>query len=190
MITKRVAREISQRLFWVISRGIWWLKVIPEYRKLEPEIKLSCCRAHVRRKFDEALTALPEKNHESTAAIGLNYCNKLFDIEREIADKSIEERKYVRQEQSKAVCEAFFSWAEAESYRVLPKSLICKAIEYSLKLKKYLLSFLEDGRLELSNNPAEQSIKPFVIGRKNRLFCNTPRRSRFLCNHIFDYRNR
>ena len=144
------------------------------YRKLEPEVKLSCCWAHVRRKFDEALKALPEKNPESTAAIGLTYCNKLFDIEREIADKSIEERKDVRQEQSRAVCEAFFSWAEAESYRVLPKSLIGKAIEYSLKLKKYLLIYLEDGRLELSNNSAEQSIKPFVIGRKNWLFCNTP----------------
>ena len=144
------------------------------YRKLEPEVTLSCCWAHVRRKFDEALKVLPEKNPESSAAIGLAYCNKLFEIEREIADKSIEQRKIVRQEQSKAVCEAFFSWAEAESFRVLPKSSIGMAIQYSLNLKKYLLVFLEDGRLELSNNSAERSIKPFVIGRKNWLFCNTP----------------
>ena len=144
------------------------------YRKLEPEVTLSCCWSHVRRKFDEALKVLPDKNPESTAAIGLSYCNKLFDIEREIADKSVEERKMVRQEQSKAVCEAFFSWAEAESFKVLPKSAIGMAIQYSLNLKKYLLTFLEDGRLELSNNSAERSIKPFVIGRKNWLFCNTP----------------
>ena len=144
------------------------------YRKLEPEVTLSCCWSHVRRKFDEALKVLPEKNPESTAAIGIAYCNKLFDIEREISDKSIEERKMVRQEQSKAVCEAFFSWAEAESFKVLPKSAIGTAIQYSLNLKKYLLTFLEDGRLELTNNSAERSIKPFVIGRKNWLFCNTP----------------
>jgi len=37
-----------------------------------------------------------------------------------------------------------------------------------------LLSFLTDGRIELSNNRAERSIKAFVIGRKNWLFCNTP----------------
>ena len=144
------------------------------YRKLEPEVTLSCCWAHVRRKFDEALKVLPEKSTESTAAIGISYCNKLFDIEREIAYKSIEERKIVRQEQSKAVCEAFFSWAESESFKVLPKSAIGMAIKYSLNLKKHLLIFLEDGRLELSNNSAERSIKPFVIGRKNWLFCNTP----------------
>lgn len=144
------------------------------YRKLEPAVTISCCWSHVRRKFDEALKALPEKNPESTAAKGLVYCNKLFDIERKIEDKSIEERKIVRQEQSKAVCEAFFSWAENESFKVLPKSAIGKAIHYSLNLKKYLLTFLEDGRLELSNNSAERSIKPFVIGRKNWLFCNTP----------------
>lgn len=144
------------------------------YRKLEPKVTLSCCWSHVRRKFDEALKVLPEKSPESSAAIGIAFCNKLFDIEREIADKSIEQRKIVRQEQSKAVCEALFSWAEAESFKVLPKTAIGTAIGYLLNLKKYLLTYLEDGRLELSNNSAERSIKPFVIGRKNWLFCNTP----------------
>ena len=38
----------------------------------------------------------------------------------------------------------------------------------------YLIRYLEDGRLELSNNRAERSIKPFVMGRKNWLFANTP----------------
>lgn len=144
------------------------------YHKLESDVKLSACWAHVRRKFDEALTALPEKNPQSAAAIGLQYCNKLFEIEREIQDFSSEKRKIVRQEQSRSAAEAFFAWAEAESFKVLPKSAIGMAIAYSLKLKKHLLTFLEDERLEISNNSAERSIKPFVIGRKNWLFCNTP----------------
>ena len=38
---------------------------------------------------------------------------------------------------------------------------------------KSLLRYLEDGRLEISNNRAERSIKPFVMGRKNWLFANT-----------------
>jgi transposase len=144
------------------------------YHKLESDVKLSACWAHVRRKFDEALTVLPEKNPQSAATIGLQYCNKLFEIEREIHDFSSEKRKIVRREQSEPVTEAFFAWAETESFKVLPKSAIGMAIAYSLKLKKHLLTFLEDERLEISNNSAERSIKPFVIGRKNWLFCNTP----------------
>lgn len=144
------------------------------YHKLEPDVKLSACWAHVRRKFDEALAVLPEKNPQSAAAIGLQYCNKLFEIERDIKDYSLEKRRMVRQEQGKPVNEAFFVWAEAESYKVLPKSAIGTAINYALKLKRYLSTYLEDERLEISNNSAERSIKPFVIGRKNWLFCNTP----------------
>jgi transposase len=69
----------------------------------------------------------------------------------------------------------FKKWREeTESFKVLPKTAIGTSIGYLLNLKKYLLTYLEDGRLELSNNSAERSIKPFVIGRKNWLFCNTP----------------
>ena len=48
-------------------------------------------------------------------------------------------------------------------------------VEYCLNHWKELNNFLLDGRLELSNNRSERSIKPFVIGRKNFLFCITPR---------------
>ncbi len=49
-----------------------------------------------------------------------------------------------------------------------------KALHYLKEQWPYLIRYLEDGRLELSNNRAEHSIKPFVIGRKNFLFANTP----------------
>ncbi|SES73752.1 IS66 family transposase, partial [[Clostridium] polysaccharolyticum] len=58
--------------------------------------------------------------------------------------------------------------------RTLPQSLVGKAITYVRNQKEYLSSFLKDGRIQLSNNLAEQSVKPFVIGRKNWLFANTP----------------
>ena len=61
------------------------------------------------------------------------------------------------------------------SRKVLPKSLLGSAIGYSLNQEVYLRSYLLDGRLEISNNRAERAIKPFVIGRKNWLFSNTPR---------------
>lgn len=56
----------------------------------------------------------------------------------------------------------------------MPKSNLGNALHYAINQKKYLTSFLNDGRIELSNNCAERSIKLFFIGRKNWLFCNTP----------------
>jgi hypothetical protein len=53
---------------------------------------------------------------------------------------------------------------------ILPKTLFGKAITYAVNQKKWLNHFLLDGRLELSNNRAERSIRPFTIGRKNWLF--------------------
>ena len=55
-----------------------------------------------------------------------------------------------------------------------PKSALGKALYYLLEQWPYLIRYLEDGRLELSNNRAERSIKPFVMGWKNWLFANTP----------------
>jgi transposase len=60
----------------------------------------------------------------------------------------------------------------------LPKSLFGLAVNYGRQQWTKLVRFLEDGRIEISNNAAERSIKPFVIGRKNFLFCNTPRGAR------------
>jgi transposase len=56
----------------------------------------------------------------------------------------------------------------------LPNTLLGKAVYYAQSQRKYLVRYLLDGRLEISNNRAERSIKPFVIGRKNWIFNNTP----------------
>lgn len=141
------------------------------YHRLESDITLCGCWAHARRKFDEALKV---NKQDAVANKGLDYCNKLFEIEREIIEKSDIEKFAIRQDKSKAIAEEFFLWADNQLSRLLPKSLIGTALQYALNQRKYLLSFLKDGRIELSNNRAERSIKPFVIGRKNWLFCNTP----------------
>jgi len=148
--------------------------------KKEPEengITLVGCWAHARRKYDEALKALGAKESPAAGTIhtGLEYCNKLFKIEEEIKVLSPEARIKYRLEQAKPLLAAYFAWAEKTEPIVLPKSKLGEAIGYSLKQRKYLESYLLDGRLEISNNRAERSIKPFVIGRKNWLFSNTPR---------------
>ena len=109
---------------------------------------------------------------------GLTFCNRLFDIERELADATPEERYKVRLEKSVPVLNAFSTWLESQSPRVLPKSLLGQAIRYCQSQWGKLRNFLLDGRLEIHNNRSERSIKPFVIGRKGWLFCNTPRGAR------------
>jgi len=143
-------------------------------------VKLVGCWAHARRKFTEALQALPESASTSTvkAKEGLAYCNKLFEIERKLKDASPEERYQARLEHSKLVLEAFLSWLKEQMPRVLPKSALGKAIKYCRNQWERLETFLEDGRLEIDNNRGERSIKPFVIGRKNWLFSNTSKGAR------------
>ena len=63
----------------------------------------------------------------------------------------------------------------AQSRNAAPQSAFGKAIHYLLEQWPYLTAYLEDGRLEISNNRAERSIKPFVIDRKNFLFANAPK---------------
>lgn len=144
------------------------------------DVTLIGCWAHARRKFDEALKALPASKQSKPVAAkeGLNFCNQLFTIEREIKDASAEERYTLRLERSQPVLEAFSAWLKTQKTKVLPKSALGQAIQYCLNQWEKLVGFLKDGRLEIDNNRSERAIKPFVIGRKNWLFANTPRGAR------------
>ena len=147
------------------------------YNGLPPDITLVGCWAHARRKFDEALKVLPldKRNTPVAAKEGLGFCNQLFAIERELKDVTPEERFRSRQKRSLPVVEAFLAWLKFQAPRVLPKGAFGQAISYCLNQWDKLKAFLLDGRLEIDNNRSERSIKPFVIGRKNWLFSNTPR---------------
>ena len=145
------------------------------YHKLPGNIRVVGCWAHARRKFDEALGTLPqEKRKDSPAAMGECYCSQLFKLEQALAELTPEERYEKRLEQEKPVLDALLSWANEMQTKTAPKSALGKAIHYLQEQWPYLTRYLEDGRLELSNNRAERSIKPFVMGRKNWLFANTP----------------
>jgi transposase len=149
------------------------------YHKV-PDVILVGCWAHARRKFDEALKALPSSKRMTsvTATEGLQFCNQLFAIERDLKDLKPDERYEKRLERSKPVLDAFLSWLKIQKSKVLPKSALGQAITYCLNQWDKLEAFLRDGRLELDNNRSERSIKPFVIGRKNWLFSNTPKGAR------------
>lgn len=144
------------------------------YHNLSNNIKVVGCFAHARRKFDEAIKGMPKKDRAgSLAMVGKRFCDKLFSLERDFALLSTEERFAKRQELSKPVLAEFYKWIAALNHP--PKTGLTAAVVYMRNQREYLERYLEDGRLEISNNRAERSIKPFVIGRKNWLFANTPR---------------
>jgi len=151
------------------------------YHNLPPDIIPVGCWAHVRRKFADILKSLPDYNKPGSLAMrGVDFCDKLFDLEREYAvlpnDDHFKARYEARLEISKPIIGEFFIWAESvygKNIKATVQSNMGKALAYALNQRPQLENVLKDGRLELSNNRAERSIKPFTIGRKNWLFSNT-----------------
>ena len=142
------------------------------YHDLGADITVVGCWAHARRMFDEAVKSLPKgKAKGSSASKGLAYCNLLFEIEQGLSEETAQKRYEQRLRQAKPVLDAMFAWANTRT--AAPKSVLGKAFTYLKEQWPYLTKYLNDGRLEISNNRAERSIKPFVIDRKNFLFANT-----------------
>jgi transposase len=143
------------------------------YHNLPPGTIVVGCWSHCRRYWEKVYETLDEPDREgSNAERGLVYINLLFAFEDEFRDLSPDERLKKRLEISKPVSDDFFDWVG--SLNPLPKSLMGEAVHYALAQRQYLENVYLDGRLELSNNRAERSIKPFVQGRKVWLFSNTP----------------
>ena len=146
------------------------------YHKLEPQgVTIVECWSHARRKFHDALKALDKADRSgATANVGYEYCNRLFMLERQYDEDKLtpDERLERRLRESKPIAEAFFHWAERmplEEY-FLPKSTFGTAITYAINQREWLMNVYLDGRLSISNNLAERSIRPFTIGRNNWLF--------------------
>jgi hypothetical protein len=132
------------------------------------------CRAHARRKFVEAQKVQP-KGKTGRADIALNLINKLYGIERDLKAFGDAERKIGRHEQSLPVLAQLKSWIEKTQPQVTTQNALGKAISYLASNWSKLERYVEEGYLPLDNNAAERAIRPFVIGRKNWLFSDTPK---------------
>ena len=140
------------------------------YNSVDGAIHVGCW-AHVRRKFNDALEAAGKGKKSPTAAQGVAYCTQLFKLEEQWKDLTPEERQKKRSEQAKPVLDAILAWSKTRT--AAPKSKLGIALNYLKNQWPTLTTYLQDGRIELSNNRAERSMKPFVISRKNFLFANT-----------------
>jgi len=113
-----------------------------------------------------------DKRKGSIAECGLAYTSLLFMLENEYEDLKPDERHKMRQSCSMLVSDSYYEWIG--TINALPKSLLGDAVGYSISQRKYLENVYLDINLEISNNRAERSIKPFVQGRKVWLFSCTP----------------
>lgn len=151
------------------------LKKVGKNGEAPMDVELVACMVHVRRKFIEALSLIREQDRKNTSAQeAVNKITRIFQIDNKFNDMEPAKRREAREEHLRPALEDFFAWVNAEAEISLPKTKYGQALEYAQKQKDKVMRVLEDGRLELDNNLAERTVKPFVIGRKNWLFCNTP----------------
>lgn len=140
-----------------------------------PDIKRCCCWAHLRRYFVEAVPKGKELDYSNPAAQAVQYCNRLFEYERQSQQKghTFQQRKEYRLQKEKPVLDAFWEWLSTQS----PKkgTRFEKAVNYAQNHKEQFMAYLEDGRCSFSNNLSENAIRPFTVGRKNWLFSDTPK---------------
>ena len=140
------------------------------YNKVQSAVR-ACCWAHMRRYWREAIPNIKGITaKESEAVRGFHYCEKLFALEREYRKLSDEERQKARQEKSRPVVDEYFEWVKTLT---ATGGKLGQAVTYARNQEQYLRAFLDHGILELSNNPAENTIRPFVLGRKNWLFADS-----------------
>jgi transposase len=133
------------------------------------DILLAACWAHTRRKFYEV--------HEATdspiAAEALRRIAELYRIEASIRGRTAEQRQQVRHARTRPLIDAMKPWLQAELARIPGRSGLAEAIRYALARWDELSRFLDDGRIDLDNNPVERAIRPVALGRKNHLFAGS-----------------
>ena len=141
-------------------------KNIAEDARTGAAITLAFCWAHLRRQFFD----IAKGGSALIASEALERIAALYAIEKTIRGKSADERRAVRQDNSKPLLLALKTWLELQLARVSTKSVIADVIRYGLNHWDGLVRFLDDGRIELDTNIVERSIRPIVLNRKNALF--------------------
>jgi len=134
------------------------------------------CWAHCRRYWMEAWQALPKtaRTREHPAARTLELIAKLYEVEKRAKEMTPEERQALRQVESMRVLNDIKALVQQHQHATLPQSTLGKALHYTASQWEKLTRFVKDGRWPIDNNPCENAIRPFVVGRKGWLFSDTP----------------
>jgi transposase len=148
----------------------------------KPGVVLLGCMVHARRKFMAVVKVRKKERGKKAATKGLadealDYIKELYQIEKYARQNELtfEQIRKLRQEKSKPILDRFKIWLDTYQPQVPPKSLLGKAIQYTLNQWERLIVYIEAGFLKPDNNVAENAIRPFVLGRKNWLFAGGPK---------------
>ena len=138
------------------------------------------CFAHARRYFFEA-SKVAEK--PESAEEGIKHIRKLYYLEDELRSQNMDDEEFLLKRKARAgpILEKFKSWLLKKADEVPPSRLLGKAVHYSLSQWDKMTAYLESPYLTPDNNICENAIRPFVLGRKNWLFCQTPEGAKSSC---------
>jgi transposase len=139
------------------------------------------CFAHARRKFFEASKA---NKKPLSAEEGMKFIRRLYSIENDMRSQlNIDEEKFVaeRKKLAEPVLKDFKEWLAKRFLDVPPSMLLGKAINYSLSQWGKMTAYLESYHLTPDNNACENAVRPFVLGRKNWLFNQSPEGAESSC---------
>jgi transposase len=126
----------------------------------------AACWTHARRKVFNGRSSHPQE-----ASVLLAMIRQLYDLEDRAKLLSPEERRALRERESRPVLDRIRAYLDSEAWaRVLPKSDFAEALGYLRNHWNALQVFLSDGRLPIDNNDVEQLMKQVAVGRKNWLF--------------------
>ena len=126
------------------------------------------CWVHARRKFVEVGKASKKSNPH--AAYALKLIAKLYKVEKDHKEASPDARYQARRAQAKPIIDKLKIWLDDIQPKVAPKTALGKALYYLDRQWPRLVGYLDDGRYPIDNNPVENAIRPFTLGRKNWLF--------------------
>ena len=144
------------------------------YNRLSQKITRLGCWAHARRYFVRAQRQQP-KGKTGGADQALAWIGKLYQVERQLKDKTPSERRKIRQAKALPILNQLRKWLDKTQPRTAHTTPLGKAMGYLDKQWPRLIRYLEDGNYPIDNNRAENAIRPFVIGRKNYLFSQSVR---------------
>lgn len=146
--------------------------VYDSYCKKHPDITQAQCWVHTRRYFDRAKDDEPEAAGHALELIG-----KLYRIEKRIRDSNdaTEQKKQIRQEESKPLVDEFFDWCHQERQRpeLTKTNPLSKALAYAENHQASLRVFLDDPDVQMDTNHLERLLRCIPMGRKNWMFCWT-----------------
>lgn len=146
--------------------------------KTKTDVCLVNCMVHIRRHFEQALD-----ENKAPAQHALTEIQHLYKIEHLCDDAKLspDERKAKRNELARPIMEAMKLWMETEGIKYSESSQMGKAITYAYTRWDNMMHYLDDGRLLLDNNLAENEIRPVTLGRKNYLFCGNHEAAANMC---------